>query len=99
MSWITTDSITIQSQNIKRIERKKKKSIYEPKFDFSTGAPMENSTTKPKFNYVLITSDNKEIDIDAKDFVSIRHQLNKINEKEIKFLELKCCLYEIFNIT
>lgn len=89
MSWIITDSVTIQCSYIKRIERKRKDQLSNqaPSFDFTRGAPIKSATIKPVFVYIMTTTDDTTIDLSAEDFESIKGQLNAVNQQDLEFTQ------------
>jgi hypothetical protein len=90
MSWIITESITIQASEIRRIELHNQ--IFDlPSFNFITSQPISHGNGKlaqraghPK-KYILTTIDNKTIELNEEDYKNIRKQLNDINQRDLEF--------------
>ena len=86
MSWVISDSITLESSQIKRVERRKNKnSESNATFDWERQRPIDSSTVQ-SYRYILVTKDGKEFELSKEDFVNIRKQLNTINERDVEFL-------------
>lgn len=88
MSWILTDSIQIPSGDISRVERRKDKvpsTTPLATFDWKNQKPIDSATIH-NYKYYLVHKNGEEFELTKDDFISIRNQLNLLNERDIEFL-------------